>query len=67
MIRFDRSARSVVAVCTSCGAREVFLAGDGAAADSWALAHLARAHDPATSAAALTAARQRRHYRQNHQ
>lgn len=70
MIRFDRSARSVVAVCR-CGTRAVFVAGDGAAIDAWVAAHLVRAHperagDLAHDKAhdnALTAARNRRRYR----
>jgi hypothetical protein len=62
MITFDRTGRSVVAVC-SCGARDVFTATGPA--ESWARHHMALAHpDPAKERERqLTADRARRHYR----
>lgn len=61
MIRFDRTSRSVVAVCTVCGARDVFTAQGPA--DAWALDHLGRIHPDRTPARdrSLSAARSRRH------
>lgn len=62
MIAFDRSPRSVVAVC-SCGARDVFTSQS--VADGWAVAHVLTAHadagDQADRTRALTAASSRRH------
>ena len=67
MIAFDRSERSVVAVCQApgCGARDVFTSQ--AVADSWALHHLAYAHPENTPdrERAITAARVRE-YRRRH-
>lgn len=62
MIHFDRTPRSVVAVC-SCGARDVFTCT--AAAESWARIHIERAHpDPSRDRERqLTAERERRRYR----
>lgn len=62
MIRFDRTTRSVVAVC-SCGARDVFTAPGPA--ESWAQIHMERAHpDPSRERQRqLTAERERRRYR----
>lgn len=45
MIRFDRATRSVVVMCTSCGARDVFLRMSNA--DQWAIDHVYRAHSKA--------------------
>lgn len=60
MIRFDRTQRSIVAVC-GCGARDVFT--NQAAADAWALAHIYTAHPEPTAEhmRAITAGRVRRH------
>lgn len=65
MIRFDRTPRSVVAVCTACGARDVFTAPGPA--ESWAAIHLERAHpDPSRERERqLNAERFRKHYRQH--
>lgn len=62
MIRFDRTQRSIVAVC-GCGARGVFL--DQAEADRWALAHVYKAHPEPSHEhmKAITAGRVRRHRR----
>lgn len=66
MIRFDRTQRSVVALC-ACGAREVCY--DQAEADRWVAAHIERAHPvPLELLAmerrrAITASRVRRHRR----
>lgn len=67
MIWFDRTQRSVVAGCRSCGARDVF--NHQAEADAWARAHVDRAHpshesgelEAAGRALAITASRVRRH------
>lgn len=42
MIEYDRTTRSVVAVCSRCGAREVTTTQ--AAADTWTVEHLLVAH-----------------------
>lgn len=66
MIRFDRTQRSVVAVCV-CGARSVCF--DQAEADRWVALHVERAHPVPVELLemerrrAITAARVRRHRR----
>lgn len=61
MITFDRSDRSVVAVCDECGARDVF--ASPAAADRWAADHAGSACAAPSGARTrfLTAARVRKH------
>lgn len=63
MFRFDQTQRSVVVICTRCGARDVFT--DRSVAESWAAVHLRDAHpDPSRERmAALTASRVRQHRR----
>lgn len=63
MIAYDRTTRSVVAICTACGARDVF--NDQREADAWAVRHVDRAHPAPTRqhvnalSAAATRARRR--------
>lgn len=62
MIRFDRTQRSIVAIC-ACGRRELFT--NQASADRWAAEHVNTAHADRTLEhdRAVTASRQRRHRR----
>lgn len=66
MMWFDRTQRSVVAGCRSCGAREVL--NDQREADAWARSHIERAHpaqadvdDARARDLAITASRVRKH------
>lgn len=63
MIKFDRTQRSVVAICTPCGTRRLF--NDQTEADKWALSHVYVAHPEPSSAhmQAITAGRVRAHRR----
>lgn len=59
MITFDRSARSVVAVCAECGTRDIF--ATVTAADRWAVDHVMTCGDPSEARTTfLASARQRR-------
>lgn len=64
MIFFDRTQKSVVVGCRPCGCREVTTTQE--AAETWAMAHIERAHPaPTPEKSAALHAQANRNYQRN--